>query len=75
MATVLAIETSCDETAAAVVNKRHILSDVVSSQILTHQPFGGVVPEVASRQHVATINATVEAAVAQSGLRDRKSVV
>jgi N6-L-threonylcarbamoyladenine synthase len=68
MATVLAIETSCDETAAAVVNKRHILSNVVSSQILTHQPFGGVVPEVASRQHVATINATIEAAVVQSGL-------
>ncbi|WP_404789969.1 tRNA (adenosine(37)-N6)-threonylcarbamoyltransferase complex transferase subunit TsaD [Altericista sp. CCNU0014] len=68
MATVLAIETSCDETAAAVVKKRHILSNVVSSQILTHQPFGGVVPEVASRQHVETINATVAAAVAQSGL-------
>jgi N6-L-threonylcarbamoyladenine synthase len=68
MATVLAIETSCDETAAAVVNKRHILSNIVSSQILTHQPFGGVVPEVASRQHVVTINATVEAAVMQSGL-------
>jgi N6-L-threonylcarbamoyladenine synthase len=68
MATVLAIETSCDETAAAVVNKRHILSNVVSSQILTHQPFGGVVPEVASREHVATINATIEAAVVQSGL-------
>jgi N6-L-threonylcarbamoyladenine synthase len=68
MATVLAIETSCDETAAAVVNKRHILSNVVSSQILTHQPFGGVVPEVASRQHVATINTTIEAAVVQSGL-------
>lgn len=68
MATVLAIETSCDETAAAVVNKRHILSNVVSSQILVHQPFGGVVPEVASRQHVETINATVEAAVLQSGL-------
>jgi N6-L-threonylcarbamoyladenine synthase len=68
MATVLAIETSCDETAAAVVKKRHILSNVVSSQILVHQPFGGVVPEVASRQHVETINATVEAAVLQSGL-------
>ncbi len=68
MTTVLAIETSCDETAAAVVKKRHILSNVVSSQILTHQPFGGVVPEVASRQHVETINATVEAAVLQSGL-------
>jgi N6-L-threonylcarbamoyladenine synthase len=68
MATVLAIETSCDETAAAVVNKRHILSSVVSSQISTHQPFGGVVPEVASRQHVETINAIIEAAITQSGL-------
>lgn len=68
MATVLAIETSCDETAAAVVKKRHILSNVVSSQIKTHQPFGGVVPEVASREHVETINTTIEAAIAQSGL-------
>ncbi len=68
MATVLAIETSCDETAAAVVRKRHILSNVVSSQILVHQPFGGVVPEVASRQHVEMINAAVEAAILQSGL-------
>jgi N6-L-threonylcarbamoyladenine synthase len=68
MATVLAIETSCDETAAAVVKKRHILSNVVSSQIKTHQPFGGVVPEVASREHVETINTTIETAIAQSGL-------
>jgi N6-L-threonylcarbamoyladenine synthase len=68
MATVLAIETSCDETAVAVVKKRHILSNVVSSQIQVHQPFGGVVPEVASRQHVETVNTTVEAAIAQSGL-------
>jgi N6-L-threonylcarbamoyladenine synthase len=68
MATVLAIETSCDETAAAVVKKRHILSSVVSSQIKVHQPFGGVVPEVASRQHVETINTIVDAAITQSGL-------
>jgi N6-L-threonylcarbamoyladenine synthase len=68
MATVLAIETSCDETATAVVKKRHILSSVVSTQIKSHQPFGGVVPEVASRQHVETMNATVAAAIAQSGL-------
>jgi N6-L-threonylcarbamoyladenine synthase len=68
MATVLAIETSCDETAVAVVKKRHILSSVVSSQIAIHRPYGGVVPEVASRQHVETINETVAAAITQSGL-------
>ncbi len=68
MASVLAIETSCDETAAAVVNKYDILSSVVSSQIAVHQPFGGVVPEVASRQHVESINEVVSAAMAQSGL-------
>jgi N6-L-threonylcarbamoyladenine synthase len=68
MATVLAIETSCDETAVAVVKKRHILSSVVSSQIAIHRPYGGVVPEVASRQHVETMNETVAAAIAQSGL-------
>ena len=68
MASVLAIETSCDETAAAVVNKYQILSSVVSSQIAVHQPYGGVVPEVASRQHVESINGVVAAAMAQSGL-------
>ncbi|HEY9827667.1 MAG TPA: tRNA (adenosine(37)-N6)-threonylcarbamoyltransferase complex transferase subunit TsaD [Stenomitos sp.] len=68
MATVLAIETSCDETAAAVVKKRHILSNVVASQVLTHQAYGGVVPEIASRQHVETINATVSAAMAEAGV-------
>ncbi|MER3478642.1 MAG: tRNA (adenosine(37)-N6)-threonylcarbamoyltransferase complex transferase subunit TsaD, partial [Leptolyngbya sp. ERB_1_2] len=52
MATVLAIETSCDETAVAIVKNRHILGSVVSSQIAIHQQYGGVVPEVASRQHV-----------------------
>jgi N6-L-threonylcarbamoyladenine synthase len=68
MATVLAIETSCDETSAAVVKKHHILSNIVASQIAAHRPYGGVVPEVASRQHVENINGVVEAAIAQSGL-------
>ena len=63
MATVLAIETSCDETAAAVVNKRHILSSVVASQIALHQPYGGVVPEVASRRHVETVNTVIDQAL------------
>ena len=50
---VLAIETSCDETAAAVVaDGREILSNVVSTQIAIHAPYGGVVPELASRDHV-----------------------
>ncbi len=52
---VLGVETSCDETAAAVVEDgRRVRADVVASQIATHAPYGGVVPEVASRQHVAT---------------------
>jgi N6-L-threonylcarbamoyladenine synthase len=59
MATVLAIETSCDETAVAIVKNRQILSNVVSSQIPIHQRYGGIVPEVASRQHVETINAAI----------------
>lgn len=59
MATILAIETSCDETAVAIVHDRTILSSIVSSQIATHQPYGGVVPEVASRQHVELLNPAI----------------
>lgn len=66
----LAIETSCDETAAAVVaGGRRVLSNVVNSQIETHQAFGGVVPEVAARQHLETVNAVIEQALTESGLR------
>ncbi|NJR65622.1 MAG: tRNA (adenosine(37)-N6)-threonylcarbamoyltransferase complex transferase subunit TsaD [Leptolyngbyaceae cyanobacterium CRU_2_3] len=56
MPTLLAIETSCDETSVAIVRNRQVLSSIVSSQIAVHQPYGGVVPEVASRQHVETVN-------------------
>lgn len=50
---ILAIETSCDETAAAVVeNGRHVLSNIISSQIELHRLYGGVVPEIASRNHI-----------------------
>lgn len=66
MATVLAIETSCDETAAAVVKKRHILSNIVASQIEIHRPYGGVVPEVASRHHVESINDVIAKALTQA---------
>jgi N6-L-threonylcarbamoyladenine synthase len=67
---VLGVETSCDETAAAVVEDgRFVRANVVASQIATHAPYGGVVPEVASRQHVATIIPVLERALADAGLR------
>lgn len=67
MTLVLAIETSCDETAAAVLaDGRHLLSNVVASQIDLHRRFGGVFPEVASRQHVLTIRPVVKQAMAEA---------
>ncbi len=65
----LAIETSCDETAAAVIKDgRVVLSNIVASQIDLHQRYGGVVPELASRQHITAILPVVEAALAEAGL-------
>jgi len=65
---VLGIESSCDETAAAVVaDGRRILSSVVASQITVHQPYGGVVPELASREHIAAIGPVVRQALAEAG--------
>jgi N6-L-threonylcarbamoyladenine synthase len=62
---VLGIESSCDETAAAVVTADGlVLSDVIASQIALHAPYGGIVPEVASRAHLESITAVVEAALA-----------
>lgn len=68
MATILAIETSCDETAVAIVKNREISSNVVASQISTHRNYGGVVPEVASRQHLETINLLLEEALEKANL-------
>ncbi|HEY9887910.1 MAG TPA: tRNA (adenosine(37)-N6)-threonylcarbamoyltransferase complex transferase subunit TsaD [Candidatus Obscuribacterales bacterium] len=68
MKTVLALETSCDETAAAVVRDRTVLSNVVSSQIDIHRRYGGVVPEVASRAHVESLGAVTAAALEQAHL-------
>jgi N6-L-threonylcarbamoyladenine synthase len=66
---ILGIETSCDETAAAVVeNGRHILSSVVASQIEIHARYGGVFPEVASRQHIRTIYTVIDDALFQAHL-------
>ncbi len=63
--TILAIETSCDETAAAVVvNGTQLVTNVVASQIDIHRRYGGVVPEVASRQHILAIESVVREAVA-----------
>jgi N6-L-threonylcarbamoyladenine synthase len=59
----LAIETSCDDTCAAVTEGGHVLSNVISSQAAAHEGFGGVVPEVASRHHLELVNPVVEAAL------------
>lgn len=67
MTVTLAIETSCDDTCAAVVRERRILSNVISSQP-EHDAFGGVVPEVAARSHLALIEPVVAAALRQAGL-------
>ncbi|WP_421936796.1 tRNA (adenosine(37)-N6)-threonylcarbamoyltransferase complex transferase subunit TsaD [Phenylobacterium sp.] len=71
--TVLGLETSCDETAAAVVRlhadgRAEVLSSIVGSQIAAHAPFGGVVPEIAARAHVETIEAIAEAALEEAVL-------
>ncbi len=68
MSTILAIETSCDETGVAIVKNRQILSNIVASQIDRHRIYGGVVPEVASRQHLEAINPCLEEALAEAGL-------
>ena len=64
---ILALETSCDDTCAAVVDGERILSNVVSSQAAFHERYGGVVPEVASRHHLELVNAVVAAALEQAG--------
>jgi len=64
---ILGIESSCDETAAAVVRSgEQVVSNVVASQIATHQPYGGVVPELASREHLRAIVPVVRQALAES---------
>lgn len=67
--TILAIETSCDETAAAVVrNGREVLSNVIYSQIDLHTLYGGVVPEIASRKHIEKINQVMGQALKEAGM-------
>ncbi len=64
----LAIESSCDETAAAILTDRGIASNIVASQIPKHRPYGGVVPEIASREHMKAIAPVVREAMTQAGI-------
>ena len=67
---ILGIETSCDETAASVVkNGRVVLSNIISSQIDIHEKFGGVVPEIASRNHIYDISQVVDESLAQANVK------
>jgi len=67
---ILGIETSCDETAAAVVaDGSHTLSSIISSQVELHARFGGVVPEIASRQHLLLINSLINDTLTEAGLK------
>ena len=66
---ILGIESSCDETAAAVVkNGREVLSNIISSQVPIHRKFGGVVPEIASRKHIEKVLPVIDEALEQAGL-------
>jgi len=66
--TLLALETSCDETSAAVVRNGAVLANVVSSQIKMHEEYGGVVPELAAREHLRNLIPVVNAALAEAGV-------
>lgn len=65
---ILSIESSCDETSAAVTDGRKVLSNIVSTQIEEHKIYGGVVPEIASRRHIENISAVVREAVKKAGI-------
>lgn len=66
---ILGIESSCDETAASVVkNGRQVLSNVITSQIETHTVYGGVVPEIASREHIKSVNYVIRRSLVEAGL-------
>ena len=68
MPTLLALETSCDESAAAVVRDQRVLASAVASQVEEHARWGGVVPEIASRRHVEALPALIEQVMAESGV-------
>lgn len=64
----LAIETSCDETAAAIIDGRAVVASVIASQAALHTPYGGVVPEVAARHHLGTVNVVIDQALTDAGV-------
>lgn len=66
---ILAIESSCDETSAAVVEKRTVLSNIIATQIEEHRIYGGVVPEIASRRHTEAISHVCDRAVEEAGIK------
>jgi tRNA N6-adenosine threonylcarbamoyltransferase len=66
--TILALETSCDETSAAVVQNGVVLSNVVSSQVKLHADYGGVVPELAAREHLKNLSPVIEGALAEANI-------
>ena len=67
---IMAIESSCDETACAIVKGgREVLANVVASQIKIHEEFGGVIPEIAAREHLEAVNVVVEEAFKQAGVK------
>lgn len=66
---IMAIESSCDETACSIVkNGREVISNVVASQIKTHEKYGGVIPEIAAREHLESINVVIDQAFKQAGM-------
>ena len=67
---ILGIETSCDETACGIVDSDgQILANVVASQIETHAPYGGIIPELASRAHIVNIHKVVDQAISESNVK------
>ncbi|MEI8352503.1 MAG: tRNA (adenosine(37)-N6)-threonylcarbamoyltransferase complex transferase subunit TsaD, partial [bacterium] len=64
----LAFETSCDETSAAVVHQGRVLSNVISSQIALHAEYGGVVPELAAREHLRSLLPVARRALQEAGV-------
>ena len=72
MSYILAIESSCDDTSAAVINNFHIASNIIASQSV-HQKYGGVVPEWASREHQKNIVPVVDTALKEAGITKKSS--
>ena len=69
MATILAIESSCDETAVAIIRDGNLLANIVSTQIEVHQKYGGVMPEIASRLHLENIGICLKEAIEKANIR------